>query len=470
MFFRKVTTKNDGKEYTYVKLIESYRQGNQVRQRVIANLGNIDDLTPFKVHTLINSLARVCGVDPCPPAAKPKIKRILRYGDVVFIHKIWERLGLDRIMESLPGAEPGFSQAGEVLVIAELLRLPFYAIRDWPRHLYLPAPPGQQKQFAPEDAFSFLGKNAEPLQEAVLSRLKERGELKPPFYHFLVQGSLRKNGHLPPLFKEAGGRQAFAAVVTVNQSGVPLLFREFTAEQKAAFRFFEHKKADLAGLLPLKTVFVEDCPAFPANNRPALSLFAAEEYITSLSPGTPEFKELKGRFLLDRPPDDYDRLPPDESTLYKEAPAQEGRYIICRSTADNSAAVILKTNAKNISAPAIIRAYEESAVLRRRFRLDDDIFSGCAGYRSETETRGRLLALWLGLLIEKTGEQILKSAAVNLSASAALQILEPVKIAVLETGGEVIFRTVALDKTQRRILSVLDEEAGSSRNEGFVAG
>lgn len=469
MFFRKVTTRNDGKEYTYVKLIESYRQGNQVRQRVIANLGNIDDLTPFKVYALINSLARVCGVDPCPPAAKPKIKRILRYGDVIFIHKIWERLGLDRIMESLPGAEPGFSQAGEVLVIAELLRLPFSVIRDWPRHLYLPAPPRQEKQFAPEDVFSFLGKNAEPLREAVLSRLKERGELKPPFYHFLIQGSLRKNVQLPPLLKEAGGRQAFTAAVTLNQSGVPLFLREFATEQKEAPRFFECKKVGLTGLLPLQTVFVEDCLAFSENNQPAFLPFAAE-YITSLSPGTPEFKELKGRFLLDRPPDDYDRLPPDENILYKEVPAQKGRYIICRSTADSSAAAILKTNAKNISTPTIIRAYEESAALRRRFRLDDDIFSGCADYRSETETKGRLLVLWLALLIEKTGEQILKAAAVNLSASAALQILEPVKIAVLETGGEVIFRTVALDKTQRRILSVLDEEAERSRNEGFVAG
>lgn len=64
MFFRKIITKVNGKEYAYVKLIKNYREDGKVKQRVVGNLGNIDDLTPEKINELINGLIRVCGQDP----------------------------------------------------------------------------------------------------------------------------------------------------------------------------------------------------------------------------------------------------------------------------------------------------------------------------------------------------------------------------------------------------------------------
>jgi len=62
MFFRKVISKCGGKEYVYVKLIENYREDGKIKQRVIANLGNIDDISPEKAKRLIRGLARACGV------------------------------------------------------------------------------------------------------------------------------------------------------------------------------------------------------------------------------------------------------------------------------------------------------------------------------------------------------------------------------------------------------------------------
>lgn len=59
MFFRRVITQRNGKKYTYLKLIESYREGGKVKQRVIANLGNINHLDPEKVNTLIASLNKL---------------------------------------------------------------------------------------------------------------------------------------------------------------------------------------------------------------------------------------------------------------------------------------------------------------------------------------------------------------------------------------------------------------------------
>ena len=457
MFFRKITTRTEGKEYTYVKLIENYRQGSQIKQRVIANLGKIEELTPFKVHSLINSLSRVCGLDS-PLTTKPRVKRILRYGDVAFVHKIWERLGLEAVLKSLPGAEPGLPQAVEILILAELLRLPPVLLRDWPRHLYLPAPSGQERQFLPGDVFSFLGNNEELLQESVLSRLDERGELHPPLYSFLARGQLGKSDRSRPHPAGAPRSRAFTVFVTVNRAGIPVMCRGPLEDPKTLFLFSaERSKAGPASPVPFKPVYVASFPApcFP-------------EYITLLTPAAPEREELAGRGLLDVFPDGC--APLEEGILYKEIPCPEGRYIIFRDTADFSAAAVLKTNVKDSSCPEIIRAYREVAALQRRFRLREDVFSGSTNYLSGVQAKGRLLAFWLALLTEKTGEQMLRKAGINLSASEALQILEPVKIAVLESGSEVFLRSVPLDKTQRKILASLDEEKARSESSEIAAG
>lgn len=59
MFFRKITTKKNGKEYVYVKLIENYRQDGKVKQRVIANFGSVDNLSTDRINYLIASLRKL---------------------------------------------------------------------------------------------------------------------------------------------------------------------------------------------------------------------------------------------------------------------------------------------------------------------------------------------------------------------------------------------------------------------------
>ncbi|CCO07361.1 hypothetical protein [Desulforamulus hydrothermalis] len=59
MFFRKITTKKNGKEYVYVKLIENYRQDGKVKQRVIANFGSVDNLSAERIKYLIASLRKL---------------------------------------------------------------------------------------------------------------------------------------------------------------------------------------------------------------------------------------------------------------------------------------------------------------------------------------------------------------------------------------------------------------------------
>jgi len=59
VFFRKITTKKNGKEYVYVKLIENYRQDGKVKQRVIANFGSVENLSAERINYLIASLRKL---------------------------------------------------------------------------------------------------------------------------------------------------------------------------------------------------------------------------------------------------------------------------------------------------------------------------------------------------------------------------------------------------------------------------
>jgi len=46
---------------TYLQIVESFRTGTRVRQRVDANLGRLDQLTGKELDPLINGLNRALG-------------------------------------------------------------------------------------------------------------------------------------------------------------------------------------------------------------------------------------------------------------------------------------------------------------------------------------------------------------------------------------------------------------------------
>lgn len=139
MFFRKITSRTKGKEYNYLKLIENYREGNKVKQRVIANLGNLEDLTPEKVQVLISGLSRICGVSQ--GATQLEAKKVLRYGEVLAIHRIWELL---RIQDAIEKAVSKDKSNLNISLLAELLSINQvikpqnkHAINDWHQFLCL---------------------------------------------------------------------------------------------------------------------------------------------------------------------------------------------------------------------------------------------------------------------------------------------------------------------------------------------
>ncbi|WP_347488358.1 IS1634 family transposase [Desulfoscipio sp. XC116] len=142
MFFRKITSRSNGREYTYLKLIENYREGDKVKQRVVANLGSMDKLTPDKVSGLIAGLSKICGIDE-RQSNNLETKKILRYGEVLAIHKIWKLLGMEKVIEDIAAVgkdvAPLLPLLVELMAINQIIKPQHkQAISDWYKCLYMP--------------------------------------------------------------------------------------------------------------------------------------------------------------------------------------------------------------------------------------------------------------------------------------------------------------------------------------------
>jgi len=61
---KKVRIKKAGRTYTYLRIMESFRQQGRVRQRVLAHLGNLESITPKQLAQLSGQLAELAGIQP----------------------------------------------------------------------------------------------------------------------------------------------------------------------------------------------------------------------------------------------------------------------------------------------------------------------------------------------------------------------------------------------------------------------
>ena len=83
---------------TYLQIVEGFRDPDgKVRQRLVANLGRLDQLEPKHLDALISGLQRAVGrvVESAPV---PEYESALAFGEVYALHQLWKQLGFDRVI------------------------------------------------------------------------------------------------------------------------------------------------------------------------------------------------------------------------------------------------------------------------------------------------------------------------------------------------------------------------------------
>lgn len=101
---------------SYLQIVEGFRTEAGVRQRVVANLGRVDQLTDKRLEPLIHGLQRALGRVP-EAAPVPEYDTALAFGDVYALNALWSELGFgDAIRRALRSSRRSFD--AEALVRA----------------------------------------------------------------------------------------------------------------------------------------------------------------------------------------------------------------------------------------------------------------------------------------------------------------------------------------------------------------
>jgi len=141
MFLRTSQYTRGGKVYRYLKLVQSYREGKQTKQRLIATIGNLDTLEPSQIDNLIDALSKfstrkVRSIDQL------RAKRDQKYGDVLLAKHIWDELGIGKIISHYlkeQRANPDYTVAMLIMVLNRLIAPKSkLSTVEWYRKIYLP--------------------------------------------------------------------------------------------------------------------------------------------------------------------------------------------------------------------------------------------------------------------------------------------------------------------------------------------
>jgi hypothetical protein len=101
MYLRTVRARGGaGLTHEYIRLVESYWEHGQAKQRVVANLGRKDRLAPH-----LDALVRLLRGDHSVPAARPtraavQAEQAACWGPLLVARTLWRELGLEAILDA----------------------------------------------------------------------------------------------------------------------------------------------------------------------------------------------------------------------------------------------------------------------------------------------------------------------------------------------------------------------------------
>jgi len=101
MYVRIVTSKQKHKTYRSVQIVDSYRDPARSKHpitKVIAHLGQVEQLTERDVDNIINGVCKAIGR---PTAKEATLQNAFDFGHIFAIQEIWKRLKFDNILQTL---------------------------------------------------------------------------------------------------------------------------------------------------------------------------------------------------------------------------------------------------------------------------------------------------------------------------------------------------------------------------------
>lgn len=340
MYLRTTTKKAKGKTYRYVNILESVRIDGKCRQKVVLSLGREDQIDPKRLRRIQALLAKLAGDDPLERLKGLELGASRYYGQVVVLQRLWEQLGLDKLIQGRI-KDRGIQVAAELLVrvmvfnrlIAPRSKL---AVSRWLNRLYLPElfdrdiPPHHFYR-----AIDYVFAEKQRIEESLFGRLTDLFSLKLSLVFYDLTSTWFEGDCCPiaeygySRDKRFDKKQIVLGLLTTIE-GLPI-----------AHQVWNGKRMDVATVGQMiaalekrfqigQTIFVGDCGMLSQDNIQELTK-AGYRYILGLKSRSGEARALiapsSGPVELDAyQVIDKDRL------LARQAPGADGvRYVICHS-------------------------------------------------------------------------------------------------------------------------------------------
>lgn len=176
MFLRLKHFKNkDGSTRSYLQLVENIRVGNKTRQKVLVNLGRVDDLqNSGQIDRLIESLRNFSMKEWIRKEAL-NVNQTYLWGPVIIFEQLWKELGIERVLKRLLGDTEAVSDYVEAIFAMVLNRLieprSKRGVDKWVAKVYRP----EFEQLSLQHYYrglDYLEKFKEELEEELFSNVK----------------------------------------------------------------------------------------------------------------------------------------------------------------------------------------------------------------------------------------------------------------------------------------------------------
>lgn len=140
----KTFTNKDGSQRTYLYIVEGVRENGKIRQKIVANLGRIEDVQGGELDKLISSLTRFSKRKWVQAeAAKIMVESAREWGTELIFRTIWERLDLHQTLERLLAKTEISAPLTEAVYAMVLNRisdpLSKRAVNEWVSEIYRPS-------------------------------------------------------------------------------------------------------------------------------------------------------------------------------------------------------------------------------------------------------------------------------------------------------------------------------------------
>lgn len=219
---------------SYLQIVEGFRTPAGVRQRVVANLGRLDQLEDKQLDPLINGLQRALGRVPVA-APVAQFEPALGFGDVYALNALWSSLGLrEAVTRALRSSRREFDAEAQVqAMVFNRLCAPDSKLGclQWLQTVALPNLPAAISHDHLLRTMDALMEHSEAVESQVAALLRPMldQQLSVVFYDLTtvrihgegtVEGDLRAFG----MNKETGGiARQFVLGVVQSAEGLPLM-------------------------------------------------------------------------------------------------------------------------------------------------------------------------------------------------------------------------------------------------------